>query len=461
MATQAQIDSLKQYGFGVDSNGNVTGFSSSSMPLLQGKNITVDQLQEISSKYALGPIDVALRNLYQATANNMPIQDFLASQGNVAAQQETQYYTGKTGSSPIQDQIAASNLNQISPTNQIPNPGSSSLPFAPQTLGNITGDNNIAFPTTYLQPGQTGDDVKKLQDYLVNIGYMTQDQVNTGYGIYGPKTTAAVTKLQQDLGVDNSTGPGFFGPRTITALQGKQSSPISAGTNAPGQIPSNTTGYDTGNPELNGILAELQKSLDKTLSAGQVVNPNIELNPAQIQGFLDQASREISPYYASQINSIKDDLSKNIQNLQKQYDIQKQSSEAQFKQNLAGQRESAAGAGLTFSGVRGQQEEALQGSQQRSLDLSALGLENQIGNTLRTTEGQIGSNNLNFNLPQFTSSNVSLEGAGGYNTGRTLSFGTTGGIYGTLPGQQLTDIQKRKNELETAAREGRTLDFYS
>lgn len=75
------------------------------------------------------------------------------------------------------------------------------------------------YSTTYLQPGSTGSEVKKLQDYLVSNKYMTQGQVNTGYGIYGNKTRAAVTALQKKLKVDNSTGAGYYGPKTITALK--------------------------------------------------------------------------------------------------------------------------------------------------------------------------------------------------------------------------------------------------
>src|SRR3990167_474344 len=75
------------------------------------------------------------------------------------------------------------------------------------------------YPTTNLQPGATGAEVKKLQDYLVSQGYMTQEQVDTGYGTYGPRTTAAVKALQEKLGVDNSTGPGYWGPRTLAAVQ--------------------------------------------------------------------------------------------------------------------------------------------------------------------------------------------------------------------------------------------------
>ena len=81
-----------------------------------------------------------------------------------------------------------------------------------------------SYPTTSLQPGATGSAVKQLQDYLVSQGYMTQAQVNTGYGTYGPQTTAAVKALQQKLGVDNSSGPGYWGPKTLAAVGGTSSS---------------------------------------------------------------------------------------------------------------------------------------------------------------------------------------------------------------------------------------------
>ncbi len=75
-------------------------------------------------------------------------------------------------------------------------------------------------PSTTLQPGSTDTaSVKALQQYLVQLGYMSQSQMDTGPGIYGPQTTRAVANMQKDLGVDNSTGVGYFGPRTIAALK--------------------------------------------------------------------------------------------------------------------------------------------------------------------------------------------------------------------------------------------------
>jgi len=85
-------------------------------------------------------------------------------------------------------------------------------------------------PNVQLYPGSTDTaNVKKLQDYLVSQGLMSQEEVDTGYGIYGPKTTAAVSKLQQQLGVDTSAGGvGNFGPATSAATIKKttQTAPI-------------------------------------------------------------------------------------------------------------------------------------------------------------------------------------------------------------------------------------------
>jgi peptidoglycan hydrolase-like protein with peptidoglycan-binding domain len=81
-----------------------------------------------------------------------------------------------------------------------------------------------AIPTVSLEPNMTGSAVKQLQDYLVSIGYMTQAQVNTGYGTYGPQTKAAVTKLQSDLGIDTAGYAGYWGPKTVSVLQSKSPS---------------------------------------------------------------------------------------------------------------------------------------------------------------------------------------------------------------------------------------------
>lgn len=131
----------------------------------------------------------------------------------------------KTPPANLQTHVINAGPNQLAPGVSQGTPPAQTAPLGQASSGNLTlaggGITQTAggAPQVNLQPGDTGDQVRQLQDFLVSYGFMTRDQVNTGYGIYGPQTTAAVTQLQQALGVDNSSGPGFWGPRTMGAVQ--------------------------------------------------------------------------------------------------------------------------------------------------------------------------------------------------------------------------------------------------
>lgn len=81
----------------------------------------------------------------------------------------------------------------------------------------ITTQQLLALPN--LGPGSSGADVRILQQWLVENGYLTQAQMNTGPGIYGPKTTAAVSAWQAKSGFNTQGNPGYFGPLSKTYLQ--------------------------------------------------------------------------------------------------------------------------------------------------------------------------------------------------------------------------------------------------
>lgn len=64
--------------------------------------------------------------------------------------------------------------------------------------------------------GAEGEDVRVLQSFLVNNGYMTPDNIT---GFFGPITENAVKRFQSDQGIVSSgtalsTGYGFVGPTT-------------------------------------------------------------------------------------------------------------------------------------------------------------------------------------------------------------------------------------------------------
>ena len=78
-------------------------------------------------------------------------------------------------------------------------------------------------PTTNLQPGQSGQAVAQLQQFLKSQGLLTDAQIASGPGVYGPQTTAAVKAWQAKNGIDNTSGPGYWGPKSIAKATGQGS----------------------------------------------------------------------------------------------------------------------------------------------------------------------------------------------------------------------------------------------
>ena len=66
-------------------------------------------------------------------------------------------------------------------------------------------------PQTTLKPGNTGAQVKVLQQALANLGY----SAGAADGQYGPTTKRAVAAFQHARGL---TADGIFGPKTLQAL---------------------------------------------------------------------------------------------------------------------------------------------------------------------------------------------------------------------------------------------------
>lgn len=74
--------------------------------------------------------------------------------------------------------------------------------------------NNVL--TGSIKDGARGNIVRALQDALVRHGYMTEAQVNTGPGIFGPRTDAALRRFQSANGLSDD---GVFGPDTFRAIR--------------------------------------------------------------------------------------------------------------------------------------------------------------------------------------------------------------------------------------------------
>ncbi len=79
----------------------------------------------------------------------------------------------------------------------------------PQPSGNISFATIAGLPN--LTPGMKSEDVRTLQNFLVQQGFAIPSGAT---GLYGPETQAAVAAFQDKNKIDTAGNPGFFGPRT-------------------------------------------------------------------------------------------------------------------------------------------------------------------------------------------------------------------------------------------------------
>lgn len=98
--------------------------------------------------------------------------------------------------------------------------GSSTPPPVPLTSVSVTtpaattpskAKGVTTLPATTLKPGDTGTQVRALQQALKSLGYV----VGKVDGQYGPSTKEAVASFQHASGL---TADGIFGPKTLNAL---------------------------------------------------------------------------------------------------------------------------------------------------------------------------------------------------------------------------------------------------
>ena len=83
-----------------------------------------------------------------------------------------------------------------------------------------------------MRRGQSGDDVRQLQEALVATGHMSRAEAANGPGIFGPITDNSVRRFQADSGL---TVDGIVGPQTRAALQ-RQLSGGGASANDAGSV---------------------------------------------------------------------------------------------------------------------------------------------------------------------------------------------------------------------------------
>ena len=66
-----------------------------------------------------------------------------------------------------------------------------------------------------LKPGARGAGVKQLQENLVQTGHLKQSDMDTGPGIFGKRTEAALRNFQAQW---NQVVDGIYGPKSAAAM---------------------------------------------------------------------------------------------------------------------------------------------------------------------------------------------------------------------------------------------------
>jgi LAS superfamily LD-carboxypeptidase LdcB len=163
---------------------------------------------------------------------------------------------GKTSASSYKDLYNQSGLNGV--WNEVnkhhPNVAGGTSPANPVTPTNPTVPTVPTTPTgaalkTHLEKGYRGQDVKELQSKLVSLGYMSQADMNTGPGVFGPRTQKAVEQFQAANGLKDD---GVVGPGTRSALNKANARK----TTAVAQVvpPTNPTATTASAAKINDIL---------------------------------------------------------------------------------------------------------------------------------------------------------------------------------------------------------------
>ncbi len=271
-------------------------------------------------------------------------------------------------------------------------------------------------PNIALQPGSTNTAaVKQLQDWLVANGYMTQAEVNTGYGTYGPRTTQAVLSVQQKLGVDNSTGPGYWGPRTLAAV-----------TNAGTSVKQPTT--ETA-PSVSPQKALLGAIADVAQSASTTGQPPVSFADALALAAKDP---NIISKYADMAKLDKQSFMQQIQQAQSLYGTKAEQLKTQFENDREALAENMAAAGTAYSGFRGKASKDLAQAESGIVTSTRSQLQNNLNNLTSSFEGKYGTGA----TPTASVTTVNPLGAGS----DTVTGEIAGGIGGTVNPSKTADI---------------------
>lgn len=270
------------------------------------------------------------------------------------------------------------------------------------------------FPTTNLTPGQTGPEVQKLQQFLLSQGLLTQAQIASGPGIYGPQTTQAVKQWQQKNGVDTSTGAGYWGPKSIAVAS-------KGGTTAQNNTPSVDQAYKdalANDPEIRQMTKLDPEAIFNAYSTGDwstITAPTGTPFTKEIQQeAFKQAEDALRPGFEAAQTYETAGVEDALQSQKDQFGNFIKSEAEDFKANKRALDQNAADSGILFSGARYQKENDLRRTFEDRQAQQATQTGRNIAGTARDFQYQYGNKNANklsdmYNLGKTNTYNANVS----------------------------------------------------
>lgn len=239
--------------------------------------------------------------------------------------------------------------------------------------------------------------------------------------------------------------------------------PSTSGTSGNAAGSSSTTGTTGTGTSTTGLAPEFQAiydSLDKYLSElekrGQVLNPNIEITPAQAAEFLAKAQNEINPYFQGQIKMAKDSLLASLGYTKEELANTESDLERKYGTSLRTLGENAAETGFAQSGRRIFDENTLAQDTASTIGANRRQFANQAGNLARTFAQTYGTSELpSFNLgaaPQVASGESKFGRSLTESPLYQLSPDVYSGLIGSEEYKRRQAVSSRASELENAFR---------
>lgn len=267
---------------------------------------------------------------------------------------------------------------------------------------------------------------------------------------YAVNNREGFTPLQGQLRNAGSIDVGHDAPalqQAITQTGSDQKAPVSQGDSL--GVPA---------PGTNGALPAVPQSAQQVVDAVTKVaqnNPELlngDITDQTLNDLLDQAKKEMGPYFDQLYNQGRYDLERGLNSIKNNLTANENQAEQQYGRSLTQLGDQAGASGRTFSLGRQRQEGQLASDTQFQLDQNRQQAMDQAQNLGLSAERQLGSSNLPTNLASITDiprPTIGVTGQGMFarGSGSRSLYTPVGNTTGTTQYNQNETLGSRATEL--------------